>query len=422
VIKGAGVCEDLEQDTSSMPDGMFGVGGEIFLTDGKMLEGVTVNANNHQAEMMDSYKTNEAGNYAFEFHSSSHLVINPSKNDDILNGVTTSDILELKRHILGWEKLDSPYKLIAADVNRSNSVTTADIIAMRRAILQYDDEFTNNTSWRFIKADHEFSNPENPFAAEIPEYAMIPELLDEMNIDFIAIKVGDLNGNATSNHSASSRSTQLVNFEITEKDILPNQEETLTFSLANAAIQALQLTLNFDPSLVEIIDIPLTNQVTEANFGTRFLERGALTMSWDAPANTNEFFTFKLKVKANSRTAVSELFTINSQITPAEAYDGEGTTYQVGLSILDAKFDFDLAQNRPNPFHKATAIRFSLPAKSQGKLTILDITGRTLTTIEQNFDKGINELVISDLQQKGLLYYRLETDFGTKTKKMLKMD
>jgi len=362
VIKGSGVCDDMDKDSSSvtMPSEMTVVAGQIFLEDGEAVEGVEVTAENNQAEMMDRYMTDEAGTYEFEFQRNANLSINPAKNDDILNGVTT---------------------------------------------------------WRFIKADHEFSDAANPFADEMPEYVAIPELLDEMTIDFVAIKVGDLNGSANGNNKANDRSSKKVNLEIAAKQILPNQVETLTFTLPNAAIQALQLTLNFDPSLV-----PETNQVTEANFGTRFLERGALTLSWDAPTNTDEFFIFKLKVKVKSQTAVSELFTISSLFTPAEAYDEKGTTYQVGLKVLDANFDYALAQNQPNPFQQATTIRFSLPAQSQGKLTILDITGRTLKTIQQNFEKGNNELIISDLQQKGVLYYRLETDFGTLTKKMLHMD
>ena len=189
------------------------------------------------------------------------------------------------------------------------------------------------------------------------------------------------------------------------------------------SIQALQMTLNFDPNLVEIINIPATNQVDANNFGTRFLNRGALTMSWDAPTNTNEQLSFQLEVKTNRTVAVSELFTINSAFTPAEAYDGLGTVYQMDLVFLgNNKYDYALFQNQPNPFKQTTTIRFTLPAKSQGKLTILDNTGRTLKSVEQTFEKGINEVEMKDIQAKGLLFYQLETEFGTRTQKMLRLE
>lgn len=430
VLKSAGNCGDIEEDDTTVPPvlgGMSGIMGKVLQETGAPVEAVEVSAENHLAEMMDRTMTNEAGGYAFEFSRNSNVQINPYKNDDVINGVTTFDILQLRQHILGAKELDSPYRIIAADVNHSNSVTTADIVALRRVILQFDEEFPNNTSWRFIKADHQFSNPLNPFEGEMPESATIPDLTEEMEIDFIAIKVGDLNGNAVGRAAlgvqATSRNTPPVNFEIIEKQISKNSIETIQFKLSTKDIEALQLTLNFDPRLVEIIDIPKTNLVNETNFGTRFLTTGALTLSWDkALSNTIEFFTFELKVKTNQPTVVSELFTINSTITPAVAYDAIGVAYPIGLAIVDDKYDYTLFQNQPNPFQTSTNIRFSLPAKSQGKLTILDINGRTLKTFEQVFEKGINEIPLTDLPAKGVLYYQLETSFGTKIKKMLRVE
>ena len=427
IIKGAEICAELGQDTSMTedPDGMAGIGGRVFKESGEAVEAVEVTAENHLSEMMDMHFTDDNGNYNFEFARSSNVVINPKKEETILNGVTTFDILLLRKHILGFAELDSPYKMIAADVNRSNSITTADIVALRKVILQVEETFKNNASWRFIKADHEFTNPTNPFEREIPEYATIPELTQEMKIDFIAIKVGDLNGNAAGREgllTAQSRNQPKIDFTIRDRQIYKNTIETITFNLNKADIQALQMTLNFDPNLVEVINIPETNQVSRANFGTRFLNRGALTMSWEAPINTNERLSFQLKVKTNRDMAVNELFTISSAFTPAEAYDGQGLVYQMDLAFSDNKYDYTLFQNQPNPFKQTTTIRFTLPAKSQGKLTILDITGRTLKSVEQTFEKGINEVEITNLKQKGLLYYQLETKFGTRIQKMLRVD
>lgn len=428
VIKGADICAGLGQDTTmnEEPGGMAGIAGKIFKEEGEAVEAVEVIAENHLSEMMDMHLTDNSGTYAFEFQRSANVVINPKKEEDVLNGVTTFDILQLRRHILGFAELDSPYKMIAADVNRSNSITTADIVALRKVILQVDETFKNNTSWRFIQADHTFTDPSNPFSEAIPEYATVPELTEATNVDFVAVKIGDLNGNAIGQKSlnpmAQSRNRPQISVTTRDRQIKKNTIETITFNLAKTDIQALQMTLNFDPALVELVDIPAMGAIRKANFGTRFLSRGALTMSWEAPTNINESMSFQLKVKTNRTVAVSELFTINSAFTPAEAYDGLGKVYQVGLVFLDNKYDYALFQNQPNPFKQTTTIRFSLPAKSQGKLTILDNTGRTLKSIEQTFEKGINEVELIDLDQKGLLFYQLETAFGIQTQKMLRVE
>ncbi|MEM6320695.1 MAG: T9SS type A sorting domain-containing protein [Bacteroidota bacterium] len=428
VVKGAGECLNLGMDTLSTeaPDSMSTVRGEIFKEDGDLVKDVNIMVADHMEEMIGQQMTDLNGTYEFALARSSNVMIEPSKNDDLLNGVTTYDILQLRKHILGFAEIRSPYRLIAADVNHSNSVTTADIVALRRAILQVDDSFQNNTSWRFIDADYQFENPSNPFAEAMPETATIDELKEERKIDFVAIKVGDLNGSASGRFreevAAEARSATTIPFLVSAPALKENTIKTVNFTLDNSKIAALQMTLQFDPNAVEILDIPTNGQITTTNFNTLFLKRGLLAMSWDAPTNTTEPLQFQLRVKTNRPMAVGELFTMSSQITPAVAYDEAGSVYALGLQISEPTYDYVLHQNHPNPFQRATTIRFTLPANSQGKLTIKDLTGRTLQTIERTFVKGLNDLVINEVNQKGILYYQLETDFGTLTQKMLRVD
>ena len=119
------------------------------------------------------------------------------RNDNARNGVTTFDIILISKHILAVDPLDSPYKLIAADVNRSGSVTTLDLIQMRRLILNVYDEFPDNTSWRFVDGEYDFPQPDNPWVEFFPELININDLIgEELNAGFIAIKIGDVNGSA----------------------------------------------------------------------------------------------------------------------------------------------------------------------------------------------------------------------------------
>jgi len=62
-----------------------------------------------------------------------------SKDDHYQNGISTLDMILILKQIVGLEPFDSPYKFIAADVNKSGTVTTADIVAIRRVILGIDN-------------------------------------------------------------------------------------------------------------------------------------------------------------------------------------------------------------------------------------------------------------------------------------------
>lgn len=126
------------------------------------------------------------------------LEVHLAKNVNPLNGVTTFDMIKIRQHILGIESLDSPYKMIAADINNSQTITTADIVALRRLILGLTNDFTNNTSWRFIDADYSFPNPSNPWLEALPESIEYNSgnSSSDLNLDFIAIKIGDVNNSA----------------------------------------------------------------------------------------------------------------------------------------------------------------------------------------------------------------------------------
>lgn len=123
----------------------------------------------------------------------------PFRNDDPLNGVTTFDMVVIRKHILGVDTLDSPYKIIAADVNGSGAVTTADLVEIRKLVLQVTTELPNDMpSWRFVDASFVFPNPLNPFQTPFPQSILLNNVVQGVfDLDFIGIKLGDVNGSAT---------------------------------------------------------------------------------------------------------------------------------------------------------------------------------------------------------------------------------
>jgi hypothetical protein len=122
----------------------------------------------------------------------------PRKNDQPLNGVTTFDLTQISKHILGLEMLDSPYKIIAADANQDGKVTTFDIIVLRRLILGITSELPNGKSWRFLPDNYVFPNPQDPFTPSFPEQIVVPASADPLPtlFKFRGLKIGDVNFSA----------------------------------------------------------------------------------------------------------------------------------------------------------------------------------------------------------------------------------
>ena len=149
------------------------IAGRIYTEHGIAVQDAEVSVENMDNVMM---MTQANGNYAFNVNGSSNYTVVPSKNTNILNGVSTFDMVKITKHILGKEKFSSPYQYIAADVNASGDISTFDIIQLRKLILNLATEFPeNNQSWRFVDASYEFTT-DNPAAETFPEFIQVNNL------------------------------------------------------------------------------------------------------------------------------------------------------------------------------------------------------------------------------------------------------
>jgi hypothetical protein len=166
-----------------------GVDGIVATEEGLGVPGV---------EVVAGVMTDYSGGFALGWSGSNvSLSVRPYKDNFPMQGVSVMDIILIQRHILGVVRLSSPYKMIAADVNRSGTITTLDIIQMQRLILGVVSGFPGNTSWRFIPQSYVFPDPEHPWLE------VFPEGLDytcnqgtQFILNFIALKIGDVNGSS----------------------------------------------------------------------------------------------------------------------------------------------------------------------------------------------------------------------------------
>ncbi len=138
------------------------------------------------------------GYYEFTVPDDGHFVITPCANANYLNGVTTLDRVLLSRHLEEIQALNSPYKIIAGDVNQDDEITGSDTLLIYELILGQVPNFPNNKSWRFIEEAYVFPDPSNPFEEDFPEAVVINNLVGDTTVNFIGLKLGDLNNSAIS--------------------------------------------------------------------------------------------------------------------------------------------------------------------------------------------------------------------------------
>jgi alpha-tubulin suppressor-like RCC1 family protein len=409
----------------STTGGSFNIAGTISTEGTANLQGAAITLSG-QASMSATSTAN--GAYSFvNLAKGGDFTIAPQLDKNHLNGVSTFDLVLIQKHILGVVALNSPYKMIAADVNNSKSITTLDLIALRKLILNIDQSFQNNTSWRFVDATYKFPTASNPWAAAFPEVVSVNDLAANTTANFVAIKVGDVNASATvsSATAAEVRTAGTLDINAADAALKAGQEYSVEFNAADLKnVQGYQFALNLDKSKVELVDIVYGVAKAE-NFGV-FANEGIITTSWNqaglatATAKQGALFTLVLRAKADAQ--LSKALSLN-RIVAAEAYNGNNDQLDLALTFNGAAVNngFELKQNTPNPFNGETVINFNLPKATAATLTISDVTGRILKSVRATYAKGLNQVSLkaSDLNASGVLYYTLEADDFTATKKMI---
>ncbi|MFT5264407.1 MAG: hypothetical protein ACI8YQ_003153 [Polaribacter sp.] len=379
------------------------------------------------------------GNGTYGYNSlevGANYSVTPYLNTDPLNGVSSFDLVLITKHILQLQALDSPYKLIAADINKSGSITTMDLVQLRKLILHIDDEFISNTSWRFIESNYVFPQVNNPFATIFPEETFINGLVLGQEQNYVGVKIGDVNGSAVANSFTAVESRNAAeDLTFVAKDASLAVDETYEMVVRAADFNNVigyQFTMNFDAAEMEFVGmapgaLPYLN---EGNFGFTKANEGSIMTSWtskEALSMDADAALFTLTFKAKKALKISEALSISSRYTKAEAYNGAEQLMEVGLrfegetATAVANNVFALYQNQPNPFKSSTTIGFELPEAAAATLSIHDVSGRLLKQIEGDFVKGYNEVSLdkSDLQASGVVYYRLVTADFEATKKMM---
>lgn len=415
------VCDNI--DTGNL---VTSVSGTVTTEDLEMVDNVEISI---ESNVMSTDMMSSEGEFAFNnLAMYNDYQVDAFKDDDYLNGVSTLDLVLIQRHILGLDNLDTPYKLIAADINNSETITAIDLIELRKLILGLYTELPNNNSWRFVESAYTFVDELNPFPfAENVEIDNLEEQV--INADFIGVKIGDVNTSVISNVNSSnvdSRSLSILNVDVLNS-ITSKGNQRLQF-VASESIKLLgsQFSISFDALNSDLLAmIPMTMQLTNENVGWDRVEDGQFVVSW----NTDSAIDVKsgdvlfellfkgddadVKLSNNSESMAPEIYSLR---------DGSVFSQQIKFNgDLQNAYAFEVQQNVPNPFKDETDIIFTIEKEGPVVFTITDQTGRLIYTESNRYNAGNNSIKInsSTINTTGLLYYTIATESKTVTKKMI---
>jgi hypothetical protein len=276
------------------------------------------------------------GTYSLLFDAASNVTVNAlAPSGEPADGVTTLDISLVRRHILNVVPLDTPYKLIASDVDASGSISTLDLSYMRRLVLGLTNHFPAGL-WRFIPANYEFPTPSAPWDAPT-NYAYPSASIDFAGQDFVAIKLGDLNSSLESSlggkaaHSPAKSGTPVVSFQASSVTTVAGTSVVVHVTVSDFnRVTTAQGTLAWNPAVLRFLG---TEQyglegLASGSFGKTLTPEGRLSFSWDDP-----------NVRGVTAPDGSVIFAVRFEVTGSPG-SVSPLAFVDSISVCEASVDF----------------------------------------------------------------------------------
>ncbi|MBC7884997.1 MAG: hypothetical protein H7X99_05945, partial [Saprospiraceae bacterium] len=379
--------------------------GKVFTEDNISISDTKVIIDGGETDR--SLMTDTIGQYYFaDLAKYNNYELLPIKDTNHPEGVSTIDIVMIQRHILGLKHLDSPFKMIAADVNNSQSITAADLVELRKLVLGVQSKFSKNTSWRFVDATYTFNDASYPWP--FMEKLNYEALATNMNhSDFIGVKVGDVNGSVSHDfrNNTEHRGHHPVSIILDDTEIksgalvsIPVKSESLN------GLLAFQWTFELSPDMVyegfEAVDIPIRNDnIAEVSVGGKSF----LTLSYDDlnGISVKENVTlFNLLCRTKKDTKVSDIIALKNNVTRSVAYTTEEVEKNLSLvfrPVINENPSI-VMQNHPNPFKDQTSFIIELQEKSPVNITVYNSEGVTVCRITETIGVGQHTITLTEKQ------------------------
>jgi len=364
--------------------------------------------------------TGADGSFSFpDIPGGSALTLTATKDDHPANGVTTLDILRIRRHILNVELLESPYQKLASDVNASKTISTLDLVFIQRVILGLDPGFPGVDSWEFIPQDFQFTDDDNPFLDDMPAALAIPPLLQDVgDADFWALKMGDVNGSAAPGPDLVARKALPEwPIDLPDAQLQPGERLDVRLQPEGDELQGYQFGLWVDPFLLELEAIYPSDPLLAV--GRQ--RDDCVPISWYR-SGEQEAPELLLRVRARRAVRLSEAIRLRDACLPAEVYDASLQVFAPRLNWRASDpAAWEVLPFAPNPASGQSQLWFYQGAAGPVSFTCWSLDGQPVRQQVASFSAGWHAIQLSaqELPGPGLYVYQLRSEAGTYSGKLV---
>jgi hypothetical protein len=338
-------------------------------------------------------------------------------------GISTFDMVLISKHILNVATLDSPWKILAADVNCSGSVTTLDLVQLRKLVLRVESDFGSCPCYKVIPDSAIPPTTTDPFSLNIPDCAT--DLSSTSNPAFSIIKVGDVTCDCLTDDFTNPNTD--IEIKMPDKTVSATQVfDMVVRSDEFTDLMAFQLGFDFDESKIEFVEVvssDLSGVTEESNFGTTDVTSGKLRVLWyDANGNgvslTNKQDLFVLRFEALANISdFSTVISLDETVLENRFWEDDNTVHGADL-VFDSSLprignpnQFDIPESAtfnslngmevktvPNPFSNQTTFVIVSPKNEEASIEVFNLNGAKVAERVMVMNEGTNQIILEQLK------------------------
>ncbi|MBY5959809.1 T9SS type A sorting domain-containing protein [Membranicola marinus] len=336
--------------------------------------------------------------------TSEALRIEPSKEDNPLNGITAFDALSIFRMAMNKSTPTTPYERLAADMNEDGVISVLDVLMIQSLLLNKIDRIPGR-QWLFINGDMQ---PISTIRLN-QEYRSM--------LHFVGVKKGDVNYSA-SVRSSDRRTTGRENFVLGEPEF-HNGFIRVPVSLGGSVqVESMQFSLTNGNSVPWVAIEPGKIPIVSSDYS---MDEKDLSVVWIAteertrPTEQADFYLVFDNVPGEQIDR--ELIQLSMNLTP-EIYSDQKLKENIRLETKVQQGVFEVSNPYPNPFSHSVRIDLSGETGKLQRSEIYNLSGKQV--YREKVDQSIRQYTFdgSVLPAAGFYTIRLIMDSGVVNRKL----
>ncbi|MEZ5055906.1 MAG: T9SS type A sorting domain-containing protein [Saprospiraceae bacterium] len=415
---------------------MVSIKGNVHREDHKGIPDASVLCNNANVQMSQV----NTGDFEFDdIMYGSNCMLVPSKDGEDRVSLNVIDIVQMNKHVRQSRPLNSPYKIIAGDLNRDGRVSYQDKVNLIDLVKGDAQRIVSGESWRFLPANWQFTDPSNPFNPAFPVMILNVNVQNDVDaMDFVGVKLGDVDNSYSFDGNQAIPTFRTLRFETDDQAFNSGDEVVLEMRSSDFQnISGFQTEWNFDQTVLEFKEIQAASIVGMGahNLGTASIHDGIVTLVWHDEENLpfgvtkqsdEVLFSLVFTAKKDGNTLNGRVWQ-NNLVIGSLAVNAEGGALDVSWDLKNLTAIDELSDDRlsvkayPNPFSTQTQINVEMKESGDALLTVYDQTGRLVWKEQRDVLAGnqVFNLEGKLFKSGGIYYYKVQNGSRTESGKLI---